>query len=343
MDERVSLAMNLARLKVLDRADNWRNVSGDDRFLVLRSIHKPFFYAVLLNWLSLYFPKIRCRFELHSLPFRVRDWSRYSLHIPWFQDPVEGWSQRTFDHANRLAEGCEAHGIPVINRVDRLANAGKVRGGELMAATGIRMPRMARITDADEFRDTRLGLDLPLIVREDWGHQKPMLRADSDADVRALPVENFKRPVAVEFVDVRNSDGLYRKYRYVVAGDVGVPQTLQISKDWCVRGSPKQAAKSPELDEERVTFARSTEPNHDNLVAACAALDLDFVAFDYSFTPDGSLIVWEANPFPFLHFVPTNTEHARATTRVLAAMTKLYLNRAKLEVPAALDEVAAPY
>ena len=41
-------------------------------------------------------------------------------------------------------------------------------------------------------------------------------------------------------------------------------------------------------------------PDAAEFETAAAALDLDFVAFDYSLLADGKPIIWEANPYPFL-------------------------------------------
>jgi len=68
---------------------------------------------------------------------------------------------------------------------------------------------MALIRDHEEFRETLLGMSLPLFVREDWGHGGMICRADKHDQVRSMPLEQFARPVAIELVDVRDRrDGL---------------------------------------------------------------------------------------------------------------------------------------
>lgn len=327
-----------ARLAVWDRLLNTRHTRGDRRFLVVHHpAQGPFMYDLLLSWLDLFFPDVRARFELHVLPCHVRDWSRYALHIPWLQDPVQAWSRTTYWLANRLAARCDRHHVPVINRVDRLANASKSSAAHLIGSVGFRTPQMAPITDVEAFRRTRLGIPLPLFVREDQGHGGPMLRADSDAEVQALPVESLRRPVAVELVDVRSpGDGLFRKYRYVVAGEIGVRQTVHVTHDWATHGN--DTVFSEALREEEVSFIEGAEPEHARFLAAREALGLDFVAFDYGIDATGRTVVWEANPFPFLHFVGGRRRYRMASTeRVLAAMARLYLSRAGLDIPADLE------
>ncbi len=141
---------------------------------------------VFLRWVKVNFPaEFYPLFDLRRLPGNVRNWSRYVLHIPWLQDPVQQWSMRAYEEANLLAAKCYGLEIPIINRVDRLINATKSLGASMIASAGIRTPRMARIRNQEEFKETLLGLNLPLFVREDWGHGSSLiLRADTHRAVR---------------------------------------------------------------------------------------------------------------------------------------------------------------
>jgi hypothetical protein len=297
---------------------------------------------VLLAWLGDNYPDIRARFELRLLPWAIREWRRYVLHVPWLQDPVQAWSPTAYRQAQRLAAECDARQIPIINRVERLANAGKAHGAQLIAATGIRTARIVRISDCEVFRQTRSGLRLPLFVREDWRHGGPIFRADTPSECLRLPLERFHRPVAVEFIDVRDPrDGLYRKYRYVAAGDIGFPISMHPCRHWCAKGTHTEF--NADLRDEELAFLTQPDPQHQRLQAARRALGLDFVAFDYSYDREGTLVVWEANPYPHIQF---GSEHRQyrwpAVARVLAAMANLYLSRAGLSVPSELAELLQP-
>ena len=279
-------------------------VSGALPFLVIREPtlpNQPHFYDVILAWIAENFPEFSPLFRVESLPYHIAAEARFSLHIPWLQDPVEAWSMETYERATRLASECDARGVPVVNRVDRLINATKSAGARLMAECGIRAPRMARIENVEEFRETMLGVPLPLFVRDDWGHFGDMLRADTPDEVRSLPVERFARPVAIELIDTRDPrDGYYRKYRYVAAGEVGVTHHLQLSKEWITRSSARVRGDNARYEE--LDYIGRPDPNHWTLQRARRALGLDFVAFDYSYGHDGRIIVWEGNPYPGLHF-----------------------------------------
>ncbi|MFO0745790.1 MAG: hypothetical protein U1F43_08960 [Myxococcota bacterium] len=335
----LGLARDLVRTAASDVLVNARHAKAERRFLVVRHPSRPFFYDVLLGWLELFAPEVRARFELRALPLVPRDLGRYALHIPWLQDPVEDWAPTAFRLANALAERCDARGIAVVNRVDRLARAAKSEGARRIATAGLRTPAMRAIdhhpSAVAAFRADGLGLALPLFVREDRGHRGEVVRVDRADQLARVDVAAFARPIAVELIDVAGADGLFRKYRYIVAGDIGLPLSQHVARDWCVRGSDN--AYDAGLRAEEEAFQAAPHPLHQRFVAAREALGLDFVAFDYGVTATGEVVVWEANPYPAIHF-PTGRRHYRVapTARALAAMAHLYLTRAGLEVPATI-------
>jgi hypothetical protein len=317
----------------------WRRPQGRSRMLIIR--HRTYqrrFFDVILKWIAANMSELAPRFDVRDLPVRVRDWTPYALHVPWLQDPVQEWSPETYDLANQLAADCDARGIHVLNRVDRLLNATKSRGAELMRSAGVAAPNMAPILDPREFERTLLGLSLPLFVREDWGHSRNVFRVDSTADVPRIPWATFRRPVAIEIVDVRNSrDGLHRKYRYIAAGDVGVAHHLQTSAEWITRGENRVI--TPESRDEELHYLTQPDPNHDALQRARRALSLDLVAFDYGYTPEGRMIVWEANPFPTIVFGTRRLIYRNpAIHRTLLAIVHMYLVAAGIAVPAIIDD-----
>jgi hypothetical protein len=317
----------------------WRRPQPRSRVLIVR--HRKYqrhFFDVILKWVAANVPELTPLFDVRDLPVCVRDWSPYALHVPWLQDPVQEWSPETYDQTNKLAAECDARGIPVLNRVDRLLNATKSRGAELMGSAGVATPRMAPIANPREFEHSLLGLSLPLFIREDWGHSRNVFRVDEAADVSRIPWPTFQRPVAIEIVDVRNPrDGLHRKYRYVAAGDIGVSHHMQTSGEWITRGENRVI--TPESRDEELHYITQPDPNHDALQRARRALGLDLVAFDYGYTPDGRMIVWEANPFPTIVFGTRRLIYRNsAIHRTLLAIVRLYLVAAGLAVPAIVDD-----
>jgi hypothetical protein len=309
------------------------------RLLIVR--HRKYqrrFFDIILKWVAANVPELSARFDVRELPVHVRDWAPYAVHVPWLQDPVQAWSQETYEQAQTLAAECDRRGIPVLNRVDRLANATKSRGAALMRAAGVTTPRMAPIDDPREFAASLHGLRLPLFIREDWGHDRHLFRVNAPSGLAAIPWDTFRRPVAVEVVDVRDPrDGLYRKYRYVAAGEIGVTHHVQTSAEWVTRGENRVISPATQADE--LQYITHADPHHEDLQRARRALALDLVAFDYGYTPAGEMVVWEANPFPTIVFGTRRLVYRNpAIHRTLAAIVRMYLVAGGLSVPAAIDD-----
>jgi len=325
-----------------DHQVNRRYATADKRILVIRHAHKnPNVYQVVLDWLAEEFPHLRTLFELGQIPCQVYDWSSYLLLVSWLPDPVQQWSPQAYLQAKNLTEKCDENGIPIINRVENLTNAVKADGSRLIGSVGIRTPKTVVIEDVAQFKETLMGLNLPLFVRENWGHGGKMFRADTMDQVQKMDLDIFFRPVAVEFIETQNqADGYYRKYRYIAAGEDGVPASLHVRKSWIVHGSNCEFSES--LRDEELTFIHHADPNHHIFQRARKALNLDFVAFDYSYAPDGQLVVWEGNPHPIIHLSQgIRTYRKPAVVRTLAAMVKMYLKKSGLPIPLKLDEILA--
>ena len=134
------------------------------------------FYDEVLDWARANAPQCLEHLDIRDPPLGAVDWSSVRLLVPWLQDPVQAWSTPLYDYMNSMAAHCDSLGIPVVNRVERLALAGKTAGAQAIAAAGLRTPRTVRITDPAAFRRDFAGLAFPLFVREDWGHGWPMTR-----------------------------------------------------------------------------------------------------------------------------------------------------------------------
>jgi hypothetical protein len=308
-------------------------------FLVVhhKSMYRGF-YDVVLDWVSLNLPAQRGLFELRALPWSLPKGHHHTVIIPWLQDPVEQWCRRTYDQALQLTNECDLQKVQVLNRPERLARAGKFSGARLMGEAGLRTPRVSRIDDAGQFKKDFLGFSFPFFVREDCGHGGKMIRADTPTAARAVPFHRFQNPVAIQLIDLPDArDGFYRKYRYVVAGDFGVPHHLQVSTQWITRGGNRVINETTRAQE--IAYIETPSAHHDAFRRARQALGLDFVAFDYSLDSEGAPVVWEANPYPFLHFSRRElTYRNEAMHRTMAILVAHYFQRANLPAPPKLAE-----
>jgi hypothetical protein len=331
-----------ARLAWQNYWNNRRCSKNEKRFLIIRH-HKsgPRTFDLLLKWVDRHVPEIRGRFELQSLPCTKLDLSRHSACVFWLGDPVQDWSETAYRQAKELAARCRVEGIPIVNDVEKFTNATKCLGAKLIGGVGFRTPVTKEITDIPRFRRDLSGMELPVLIREDWGHTRPTFRVDSMEDLQHVPIETLHRPIVVEFIDVLSADGLYRKCRYFAAGPRGVTHHLQVKDDWLTKG--KGQVMRDDIRAEEIDYLCCPDPHHDMFQRAREALGLDTVAFDYGYTPSGETIIWEANPFPLIHFpFAANRQHRRpAIDRTFAAIVKLYCELANIDSPPMLDQLLA--
>ena len=282
-----------------DRRHNAGLTATHGRILVVRHQHEGRGYnAPFLGWVGKGAPELASRLELRRLPCRIDDWSRYSLLVPWLQDPLRESNPIEYERARHLEEQAKAHGIPIVNAVDRASVSIKSRAARIMRDAGVNVPSVVRIDEPVTFRRSP-PLPMPFFIREDLGHGGPMVLIRTRDDLDGAPIESMRAPIAVEFVDVRGSDGNYRKYRYVLFGKRGVPRHLLISKNWVVHAADRLVTDETR-DEELRYLGVIRDPNHHVLARALKALDLDTAAFDYAYDQTGRLVVFEVNPFPWL-------------------------------------------
>jgi hypothetical protein len=328
-------------LRAYDAHRNHR-CRADERILIVqntvkqRSITRDF-----LRWIERHVPALRTRLEFCLLPCQTRDWSRYLLVAFWGGDALMERAPWLYDEAVRLTRRCQARGIDVLNPATRWPNAAKSRAAQLIATTGIRTARMQPIVDVPTFLADHAGLELPLLVREDRGHQRPSVLVTHADQLRQIPWHRFRNPIAVEFIDTSSPiDNLFRKYRYIAVGDTGIAKHLMFDQHWEVKA---ERVMTDQTKAEETAFVNAPDPNHDALQAARRVLGLDVVGFDYAYDRQGRLVVWEANPFPDINYpsVPWSRHIFPAVARTYAALARLYLRRVKLPVPAFFDDLLA--
>jgi hypothetical protein len=341
--KRLKTVLRTLSMSTSDWVSNQRHVRTNGKIAVVR--HRQGlcnYYKMFLKWTSERFPEVRSRMELRLLPCNIRDWSQYALVVPWIPDTLLYRSARVREMADELVKSADANGVPVINRPEKLLGTSKLDGARQIDGWRVRTPWVEPIMDVEGFRRDLHGLSTPLLVRENLAHggRSPMFLVRRPDEAKDIPLEEFANPIAVEFIDVRDSDdGLVRKYRYMGMGDTGIAHTLQVSSHWEVR-SGSRLLNERTISEE-IAYTSGPDPHHDILQRIRCGMGLDFLAFDYSLDKEGHLVVWEVNVLPDLS-LPTNSNRKHLTPpieRAMAATLKLYLDRAGVEVPQRLEDM----
>jgi hypothetical protein len=281
-----------------DRAQNRRWSASSPRILVVSEPGHRHAYWYFLDWLARERPQLRSQIYLDRIPCRVP--RSISLLHAWVKDPV---AERA-PHVHAMLVGMEAEcarlGGRVVHPSGVLSNSKRDVMFERLAQVNLRTPRVVHV-DAS-FHCRRDRLPLPLLVRHRWGHGRGggLQRLETEASFESWWADARTDPaswVASEYVDVRSPDGLYRKYRYFMAGSRGNARHLIVSPNWEVR--PKDRVRTPATREEELAFVGAPFPHHALFDAARVALGFDIAAFDFSYDASG-LVVWEVNPYPDL-------------------------------------------
>ena len=307
------------------------NVRYPKRILVVRqSDHQSTYNDYFLYWVSQNFPEAANLFEVHYLPScKITNWDRYALFLPWLQDPLKERFPHIYQEAKQLETECLSHNIPIINPIDTHSSSIKSVAAKIIRDVGIRTAETIRITDVEEFKKTLGGLSTPLLIREDWVHGSESYLIQNTSDLDSVPFDQFKDPIAVEFIDTKDEEGLYRKYRYFAIGDMGIPGPLMLSHGWEVRNNQRVLAEKQKAEE--IAYFSGEDPNHEQLQLARKALGFDYMAFDYSYDAEGNMVVWEPNPFAVI-WSSRQPYQMPSIDRIYTALLKFYLERANISI-----------
>ena len=315
-----------------DRQYNLRPSRSAPSILILRQIDRhPDYNHHYLSWLKTRHERIsrHVRLGRFAIPARLAD---IRLVVSYAQDPLREEYPRDFRRAQRIEHRCRKAGIPVVNPSDKLWNAIKSVALPRIAARGVRTAQVVRLDTPEARRSLAATMPTPFLIREDRLHTRhPQLIRNAE-DLRHIDLNRYQHPIALEYIDVRSEDGLFRKYRYFVMGSYGAPRHVIISADWCVHAEDR--INSPAFIEEELAYTSRPDPNHDLFVDLARALELDFVCFDYSYDRDGRIVVWEPNPLPVLwgrfNTMETHAYQMSALERLYSRMTRYYFDRAGL-------------
>ena len=195
---------------------------------------------------------------------------------------------------------------PWFNHPDRIAATTRDRVSEtLQGIPGISAPRVIRCKP-DRIEDIQSairenGIDYPVLVRAVGSHRgRTLARIDRPDDARAFMagLATGAELYICPFVDFSGVDGLYRKYRVVMIGGRPFLNSLVTSADWNVHAfsriwndatiAEEQAALDGFASGLGARFAPQLQEIH-------RRLGLDYFGMDFAMTPDGSMLIFEAN------------------------------------------------
>jgi hypothetical protein len=199
--------------------------------------------------------------------------------------------------AEAIVARCAA---PVINPPALVRQTGRAANARRLAD----LPNVItpRIQTVHRSALDRTGLRFPLLLRAPGFHTGQHFvyvdrRQELPAAAAAMPDDTL---LAIEYLDARGRDLMARKYRVMFIGGVCYPVHLAISGNWKVHYFTAAMAANAAYRKEEQRFLDDMpgvlgETAMAALAGIGARLGLDYAGIDFALSPDGSVMVFEAN------------------------------------------------
>jgi Flp pilus assembly protein TadD len=309
-----------------------------DARLHLLVLHAP---APWTEHVSLDLVADRTRLVLHRLylngeegpipPLPVHDAVFNAIGVTEGARPAIGAAQRLIDGQTKPAFNAPQ----ALLRTARPALPGALRGVEgcvVAAAT-----RRSRAELRDLARDAAHvdGIAFPLVVRPVDAHGGAGLARVGDA----LELERYLAGAAAEnfdlsqYVEYRDADGWYRKYRVILVDGRPHAYHLAMAASWIVHyetGATRDHRWMQEEEERFLAAPQTVFKAWPSVFASiAAALGLDYVGLDCARLPDGGVLVFEADPASWVHAhdAAAAPYRAAAVQRISRALTDMLERR----------------
>lgn len=201
---------------------------------------------------------------------------------------------------------------PVLNRPEKITKMSRDAACQLLANIDeISMPETTRFS-SPPFEGVRGGcaLDFPIIIRpidSHAGHDLDKIESEN-ALKNYLSQQNYNEFFVAKFIDYRNADGLFRKYRVMLIAGKPFLAHLAISQNWMIHylnagmadDAKKRAEEAQVMDVFNETFAKKHTAAFQKIYQRSG---LDYVGLDCSETPDGKLLIFEIDSCMIVHAI----------------------------------------
>ena len=296
---------------------------GDDRGRI------PDFMRPAFRYIADYHPGLFKHLILHETGNWLPALDDVQAVVFMLAGPLEELYPECYEEAHALARWARERGFPVINPPEVLSNSIKSVQAQLWVDSGIPTPPCERFESREELLHTLESKEFPVLIRGDWEHaQNGTHFCRGIEEARAIPAEALVCPGAITpFIDTRESyraagrrdiwARLYHKKRVYVFGDILMANHIFFSHEPIVNSGNSTFAglkaysprvrrvmkyRKPYWDSLRAEwdFVTGELDQPELMLKAARALGLGYLAIDYASHADGSVVLWEANPYPWL-------------------------------------------
>ncbi len=219
------------------------------------------------------------------------------------------------DHVDKMIAGWPQ---PVLNRPTKISRLARDDACAMLESVpGIVMPTTRRADRAtlDEVAEGSLSIteiiddgDFPVIVRPIDSHAgQGLMKLDTPSGLAAYLAEQKEAAFYVSrFVDYKQADGLYRKYRIVLIRGRPYVCHLALSRHWMVHYLNAEMLDKPENRDEEARFMANFDETFAVRHQAAfheigARAGLDYLGIDCGETADGKLLIFEIDSNMIVH------------------------------------------
>ncbi|HEY8025815.1 MAG TPA: RimK family alpha-L-glutamate ligase [Burkholderiaceae bacterium] len=213
----------------------------------------------------------------------------------------------------KIAAAAAKFPAPFINHPERIARLSRGNVSTMLASLpGIEIPATVQVTRAQLNRADPLALlpdgEFPLIIRPLDSHAGQGLeKIDNVAALELYLREREESDYFLSrFIDYRNADGLYRKYRIVIVDGWAYAGHMALSSHWMIHYLNAQMSDSAQKREEEAAFMAQFDSDFG--LRHRAALDgiartagLDYLVIDCAESATGKLLVFEIDSAAVIH------------------------------------------
>jgi hypothetical protein len=292
-------------------------------------------------------PDLKPRIRVHATGSPRPSLDGVAAILFFLADPLRELYPDCFAEAVAIAEEGAARGIKLLNPPQNLSNSIKSRQAAIWRKAGIPCADARLLRSAADLEPAMAALGLPMIVRSDQGHVQEGVRIVK----RVKHVDEAKQTVAfpavaLQLIDVRAKwrevapdhvmARFHHKKRSMIYGDTVINNHIFFStspivgkststfqsdatrmRRWLRRAGISGSRWRDTLAADYAYFYAPAEAP-EIMLNAVAALGLHIAAIDYATLPDGSVMLWEANPYihlpPWNHAVLAEVRHVRERT-----------------------------
>lgn len=207
---------------------------------------------------------------------------------------------------------------PVLNPPEKISRLSRESVSELLSsAPGIEIPHTARIDRPalQQVYNSEISIasilkqeNFPIIIRPVGSHAgEGLAKLDSLSAISDYLLERTENEFNIaRFVEYRNQDGLYRKYRIALIDGQPFACHMALSEHWMIHYKNTGMAESEAKRAEEASFMAHFESDfalkHQKAFSMIAErLGLDYLVIDCGETTEGKLLIFEADNLGFVH------------------------------------------